>query len=48
MLIIEAKTRSKFALQFIDKKLIVYNIVGFVNQKQKTKAYASDNETTQT
>ena len=40
-----SKAEAKPAFRFLDKKLAVYHIVGFVNWKRKVKTCLSDNQT---
>ena len=42
------RTEAKPAFWSIDKKLIIYCIIGFVNWKQKVKARIDDNQVIQT
>ena len=45
---IKSKTKSKATLWSIDKRLVTYYIIGFINKKQKIEACASGNQAAQT
>ena len=44
----ESKTGAKLISRSLDKKLMTYYIIGFVNWKQKTEVCMGGNQATQT